>query len=89
MASDETVAEIAEWLRNKDYYRRYMGITYPLTDIRIGHILDRIEAAHKREIAAKDAEIAELESKYADACKDCIIKDTCETHKEGVKDEGK
>lgn len=52
MASEnETVADIVKWLRNKDYYRGYMGITNPLTDRMIGHILDRIESAHKREIA--------------------------------------
>lgn len=53
MAINETVAEIAKELRAE-----------PLAPNgekpRLHYLADRIEAAHKREIAAKDAEIAEL-----------------------------
>lgn len=53
MASDnETVAEIVSLMRNEGYYRGFMGITNPLTDRMISSLLDRIEAAHKREVDA-------------------------------------
>lgn len=52
--ANETVAEIMNIMR---------GMIYPISrcpDLAMRGYADRIEAAHKREIAAKDAEIAEL-----------------------------
>lgn len=46
MASDETVAGIIAEVRTINPFNEYA---------------DRIESAHKRELAAKDAEIAELQ----------------------------
>lgn len=52
MASEnETVAEIVGLMRDEGYYRGFMGITNPLTDRMVSSLLDRIEAAHRREIA--------------------------------------
>lgn len=74
MASDnETVAEIVSLMRNEGYYRGFMGITNPLTDRMISSLLDRIEAAHKREKDALMRNLNALEKAVEETCgKDLI-----------------
>lgn len=67
MASEnETVAEIVKRVR-----RECNSYPLPTAAAEMLKLVREFQVAHKREITEKDAEIAELQRKYADACKCC------------------
>lgn len=67
-SSPESHADIVSLMRNKDYYRGYMGPTNPLTDSMVSCIIDRLEAAHRREV---DELKAALKSTVTEMCNYC------------------